>query len=204
MCYIYSPSINRAALAAFGQIATEQNGYRDLLLRWLYYFNPIVQMVHFFGGVTIAQLYLAGLSKNSKPRSTFAPWLVVISAALVVSTHLYLYGVVAYHNGFVGRNASSFYGPLVVLMIYLMARFHDTTLARILSVPIVVKLGEASYSLYLLHAFFHAALPKSIHVLGLNRWIVWAMYLVFLLFVSRVSYVIFERPMRKALRSALT
>ena len=204
MCYIYSPSINRAALAAFGQIATEQNGYQDSLLRWLYYFNPIVQMVHFFGGVTIAQLYLAGLSKNSKPRSTFAPWLVVISAALVVSTHLYLYGVVAYHNGFVGRNASSFYGPLVVLMIYLMARFHDTTLARILSVPIVVKLGEASYSLYLLHAFFHAALPKSIHVLGLNRWIVWAMYLVFLLFVSRVSYVIFERPMRKALRSALT
>ena len=204
LCFVYSASIDRAALAAFGPVATDQNGYQDSLLRWLYYFNPLVQMVHFFGGVTAAQYYLVKSKQPNAPRTALSFWLAPISVALVLGAHLYLYGSVAYHNGFIGRNASSFYGPLVVVMIYLIARFHSDALSRILSFSIVVKLGEASYSLYLLHAFFHAAMPSYVHALALNRWIVWSMYLIFLLCVSRTSYVFFERPARRILRNALT
>lgn len=204
LCFVYSTFIDRAALAAFGPVATEQNGYQDSLLRWLYYFNPVVQMVHFFGGVTAAQYCLVRSKEPIKSRTALTSWLVPISVTLVFGAHLYLYGVVAYHNGFVGRNASSFYGPLVVVMIYLIARFHSGTLSRILSFSIIVKLGEASYSLYLLHAFFHGAMPSYVHAFALNRWIVWAMYLIFLLCVSRASYVLFERPVRRMLRNILT
>jgi len=204
LCFVYSAAIDRVALAAFGPIATDQNGYQDSLLRWLYYFNPLVQMVHFFGGVTAAQHYLARRKEPSEFRTALGSWLVPISVTFVFGAHLYLYGVVAYHNGFVGRNASSFYGPLVVVMIYLITRFHSGALSRVLSYSIIVKLGEASYSLYLLHAFFHGALPSYVHALGLNRWIVWGMYLIFLLCVSRASYVFFERPVRRILRNALT
>ncbi len=155
-CFANSDAIELTALAAFGPVGTEQNGYQDSLLRWLYYFNPISQIAHFLAGVAIAQSFLAKRVVISKGK-----WLVPASALLLLGTHYYLYEVIAPHSAFVGRNASSFYGPFVVLTIYLIVFSPRTVLSRALALPLMVAFGEASYSLYLLHAFFLPILTRT-------------------------------------------
>lgn len=193
-CFVHGNLIEQSALAAFGPIATEQNGYQDSLLRWLYYFNPISQIAHFFAGVAVAQSFL-----TAKVVNPHGKWLVLAATLLLFGTHFYLYGIIAPHNGFVGRNASLFYGPLVVLSIYLIVMFPEAVLSRLCARPFMVSSGEASYSLYLLHAFFAPFLLR-LQALNLYHWVLWGTCLILLLCVSRLSYVCFERPARNILR----
>ena len=115
----------------------------------------------------------------------------------MVMVHLWLYGVVAYHSSFIGRTASPLYGPLVAMTIYLVARY-DTPWSRLFSQAIPVRLGEVSYSIYLLHEI----IPSAFKRLGLMTtdiavaWVTWAGSLVLLVLISLVSYAVIERPAR--------
>ena len=130
---------------------------------------------------------------------------VTLTAILaVVMIHLWLYGVVAYHSSFIGRTASPLYGPLVAMTIYLVARY-DTPWSRLFSLAIPVRLGEVSYSIYLLHEI----IPSAFKRLGLMTtdiavaWVTWAGSLVLLALISLVSYAVIERPARTWLRALL-
>lgn len=198
-CYAHRDTIENTALVAFGPIATEAHGYQDSLIRWLYYFWPMSQIVHFFGGVAAAQAFLW-----QKQSARGGALIVPLCAAAVLITHFYLYLVIAPTDGFVGRNASSFYGPLVVLAICAMVLWPGTAVPRLLSQPFMVKCGEASYSLYLLHAFLSPYLARPHATISLNGWALWSACLIFLLGLSRTSYVLFERPARNTLRKRLS
>lgn len=69
----------------------------------------------------------------------------------------------------------------------------------------MVALGQASYSIYLLHEIF----PSAYKRLGIEAanplaaWALWAATLVLLALVSRASYLAIENPARRILRRLL-
>jgi peptidoglycan/LPS O-acetylase OafA/YrhL len=201
LCRYYEEDINRVGLAIFGPVASTDNGYEESLMRWLLYFNPAARLGEFLAGLAAAHLYLAERPTLSAPRASA----VTLAAVLAVAVfHLWLYGVVAYHNSFIGRTASPLYGPLVAMMVYLIARY-DTPWSRLFSQAIPVRLGEVSYSIYLLHE----VIPSAFKRLGLMTtdiavaWVTWAGSLLLLALISQVSYAAIERPARAWLRARL-
>jgi peptidoglycan/LPS O-acetylase OafA/YrhL len=88
--------------------------------------------------------------------------------------------------------------------VYLVARY-NTPWSRLFSHAVPVRLGEVSYSIYLLHEI----IPSVFKRLGLMTmdiavaWVTWAGSLVLLALISLVSYAVIERPARTWLRALL-
>jgi peptidoglycan/LPS O-acetylase OafA/YrhL len=202
LCRYYEEDINRIGVAIFGPAASTDNGYENSLMRWLLYFNPAARLSEFLAGLAAAHLYMA---QRRAALSTWRASAVTLGALLAtVMVHLWLYGAVAYHSSLIGRTASPLYGPLVATTIYLVARY-DTPWSRLLSQAIPVRLGEVSYSIYMLHEI----IPSAFKRLGLMTtdiavaWVTWAGSLVLLVLISLVSYAVIERPARMRIRALL-
>jgi len=157
-----------------------------------------VHVVEFLGGVAAAALFL---SRSPLP-NRFGNAATLISLVLAISIHIWLYGYIAPTNGAIGRTGSSLYQPIVVIFVFLVAACPYSTISRILSFPFIVALGESSYSIYLLHAFF-SGVPRRLLFLGIHPWLLWAVSLGAVFLISRVSYAYFERPAQKILRRTL-
>lgn len=199
-CRGFEPQIETFALQHFGPVAAVANGYQDLLLQWLLYFNPLAHLAEFCGGVAAAALYLERPARASH-RSGHG--LVAGSLIALLGIHLWLYGSIAPESGFIGRTAAALYAPLAVLFVFLAASFPASLSSRALNLPFAVKFGEASYSIYLLHAFFWGV-PRRLFFLGLHPWLLYAGALTAILLISRVSYLWYERPAQRALRRLLS
>ena len=130
--------------------------------------------------------------------------MTLAAIALTVGLHLWLYGVIAPGNSFVGRTASQLSAPLVAVTVYLIARY-QTPSSHILSLPLTVRLGAASYSIYMLHEI----VPSAFKRLGLQSpdiaigWVTWVGALILLVLVSSVSFALIEHPARNWLRALL-
>jgi peptidoglycan/LPS O-acetylase OafA/YrhL len=204
VCQHYEEDINRLGLAIFGPAAPTDNGYENSLMRWLLYFNPAARLGEFLAGLAAAHLYLAQRRRPatlSGPRASAVTFTAILA---VVMIHLWLYGMAAYHSSFIGRTASPLYGPLVAITTYLIARY-DTPWSRLFSKAIPVRLGEVSYSIYLLHEI----IPSAFKRLGLLTtdiavaWVTWGGSLLLLALISLVSYAVIERPARTWIRALL-
>jgi peptidoglycan/LPS O-acetylase OafA/YrhL len=203
-CAYLQPEIDRVGLALFGPVATVDAGYQDSLLRWLLYFNPVARLGEFFLGMAAAHIFMRRRSSLTFLQS--APISMLAFAAVVgaVAIHLFLYEIVAYRNVTIGRIASPLYAPAVAAVLYLVARY-DTFSSRFFSNPILVRFGEASYSIYLLHEILPSAY-RHLGILPLDQsllWPTWLISLILLALVSRASYVCFERPARFGIRKWL-
>jgi peptidoglycan/LPS O-acetylase OafA/YrhL len=204
LCGHYEGTINRIGSEMFGPVASTATEYDNSLLRWLFYFDPVARLAEFFAGVAAAQLYLKPPQRVATLTAERASEYTLVAILSVVLIHLWLYGLVAPSNGFIGRIASPLYGPLVAVATYFIARF-DTPWSRLLAYPLAVQMGEASYSIYLLHEI----VPSAFKRLGLTTtdvaaaWIAWAGALLVLMLISRASYALFERPARQWLRALL-
>jgi peptidoglycan/LPS O-acetylase OafA/YrhL len=203
-CGHYEDDINRAGIAMFGPAASTASGYEYSLLRWLFYFNPAARLAEFLAGMAAAQIYLAPPPRlpAMAPASASEFTLLAILGTLLV--HLWLYGAIAPTDSLIGRIASPLYGPLVGLTVYFIARY-DTQWSRLLSVALLVQLGEASYSMYMLHEI----IPSVFKRLGLVTtdvaagWVAWFGALLLLALISLASYAMVERPARQWLRDLL-
>jgi peptidoglycan/LPS O-acetylase OafA/YrhL len=204
LCSHFQSEIDRAGLAVFGPVAQAESGYQDSLLRWLLYFNPIGRLSEFFVGMAAAHLYLMQRSHPAELQPAQASVVTLIFVVAAVAIHLWLYEVIAPGSSYIGRIASPLYGPVIAIMMYLIVRY-DTFCSRGFSNSILVRFGEASYSIYLLHEI----LPSVFSRLGLvasdqwSRWLMWSGSLLLLAIISRVSYLYIERPARLVIRARL-
>ncbi len=199
----HEAQIDHVALIGFGEKASSQAGYQDSLLRWLYYFNPIINLPAFFIGALIANLYLR--MKNQPLgsfESKYGGTITFISLASLILGHYLFYIRLAPYYTLIGRSGSLLIVPFITLLILCLTRYSKNFLSRSISHPILVKLGEASYSIYLLHAFF-LLYPRDFYYLGLNPWLLFAIAMACILVLSRLSYILFERPVQKWLRRSL-
>ena len=193
-CFCYRDRIDAFALAFIGPEAVSDN-YGESLLRWLVYFNPFVNFAAFFSGMIAASLYRA---RRLTLRE--APWVTPVTL-LLLAVHFVIYEPLARRYGFFGRTGSVLYVPLMAFTIYLIARCHAHPVARMLSATAIVRLGEASYSIYLLHAFVGRPV-KNLYDLhpGVPTYL---LAMAFVISLSLLSYRYFERPARRWLRRRL-
>jgi peptidoglycan/LPS O-acetylase OafA/YrhL len=90
------------------------------------------------------------------------------------------------------------------MTLYLVAH-NDTPRSRLFSQAIPVRLGEVSYSIYLLNEVIRSAL-KRLGLMTTNiavAWVTWVGSPLLLTLISRVSYAAIERPARAWVRPLL-
>jgi peptidoglycan/LPS O-acetylase OafA/YrhL len=202
VCGYYEQDINRIGVELFGPVASTANGYGNSLMSWLLYFNPAARLGEFIAGLAAAHVYLAARQRSAMLGPATASAMTFIAIALAIGLHLWLYGVIAPGNSFIGRTASPMSAPLVAVIVYLAARY-ETPPSRILALPLLVRLGVTSYSIYMLHEI----LPSTLKRLGLQSpdiaigWVTWAGALILLVLISRLSYALIEHPARLRIRA---
>ena len=185
-----------ASLAiTLGYVALRPDGVawptsQDNMLLWLAVvkFNPLVRLPEFLLGMGAGAWFLRG---RPGPQN----WPIAAGAVLILLGVLFQQKIPypVMHSGLLA--------PAFALLIYGIAT--QTRSFRFLRSRLLILLGEASYSLYLLHTFplalmtFQWRLGGSPHVLLLI-----GVYLVCIVLVSIGVYVGIENPLRKRLRPA--
>ena len=132
LCSHYEQDVNRIGLDLFGPAASTDSDYENSLMRWLLYFNPAARLGEFIAGLTAAHVYLVTRQRSAALGTAAASAMTLIAIALTVGLHLWLYGVIAPGNSFIGRTASQLSAPLVAVTVYLIARY-ETASSHILS-----------------------------------------------------------------------
>lgn len=158
-------------------------------------FLPIVRFPEFFLGVLLARLWSAGAFRTLQGRQT-GNWLllagsVALLAILSASPQL---PFMVLHN--------SLLSPLFALIIVLLAGSAQRP-SRALSWRPLVRLGESSYALYILHYPVGLLFFAGTRELGLaegSLWITFA-YLATVVAISLAVHRWVERPARQWLRS---
>jgi peptidoglycan/LPS O-acetylase OafA/YrhL len=203
LCGHFYAEIDKFALETFGRAASTATDYNDSLLRWLLYFNPLARLAEFCIGIAVAVAFMQRAPRAAGEADGLVSWTTLAAILALVAAHLWLYSGQA-GDVMIGRIASQLYAPLVGIMMYCIVR-DDTPWSRILSLPLAVALGQASYSIYLLHEI----IPTVYARLGIGTanpvtaWALWAAALAMLAIVSRLTYLAVESPARRVLRRLL-
>lgn len=177
-------------LALAADAATDDRVQRLFVHAFKY--HPLVRLPEFLLGVVAARLFL---DERGPPRVPATAWLVALASLVVVALGLVPYAL--WHNAFLA--------PLFALVVVALAS-GPTTVGRALSCRALVKLGEASYALYILHV------PLLYWIAGvgerrtgekvLERPAVALVSLVVIVALSRLVFVAVEAPLRRWLRRA--
>ena len=161
-------------------------------------YNPLLRLPEFCCGILLAKLYFAmPVSHPLQGRGywLYLPCTLITLAVLINGTHI-PYPLI--HNGLL----VPLYGGILLGL-----ALGGGILARFLSTSPLLLLGNASYSLYILHAPTYQWLDIAFRRL-LDRdphgWLWFFSYLIIIIGGACVFYKLIEEPLHRALRSALT
>jgi peptidoglycan/LPS O-acetylase OafA/YrhL len=206
--YDREAAINAWAVAHYGPVAEMREPHddfaaQDSYVRWLFYFAPYLRMGEFVLGSLIAQLYVQ--LRNVKP-SDLANALgtigILAAAASMFVISYYLYSPDVGPN-FLRKMYMNFaLGPSAALMIFCAARYRNVFSMWLTSRPLLV-LGDASYSIYLVHFMVLMVATKLIgsaaHGVVFDSAAI-ALSTIAILAISVLLYTYYESPARKFLR----
>jgi len=176
-----------------------ENGLHVQWLR-IVWFNPYVRLPEFVAGVILARLFLlrasssAPVLRSSSEMTRARALLPVVSAVAII---------VLLATGIFGASVLPTYvvlDPLLALLIYSLASSRGP-LASFLSLPIMLLLGEASYSLYILHFPVRDWLGRALDLSSAPSFVV---YLAVVIGLSILSLYVVEQPARHAIKRLST
>ncbi|HVH78730.1 MAG TPA: acyltransferase, partial [Stellaceae bacterium] len=184
-----APRLVNWALVHFPQARPEQ------FVHWLLFQSPWGRISEFLLGAAAAQVYLVGrpgdAANSEAARLAIGRWLPLASLVAFV---LPLSLIVIFFMNIQGI-ATQFLAAPVAVFAYAVARY-PTRLSRFLSHPLLVRLGDASYSLYLLHFFVlheYGQRWEQDHP-GVPRILVFLVLMVVAMALAVVSHRWIERP----------
>jgi peptidoglycan/LPS O-acetylase OafA/YrhL len=206
-------NIAEIGLRAFGEIGDGRStSGQDSLYRWLVYFSPYSRVLEFIAGGLAAQLFITtsqGAPDAAAKGRGIA--LTALAIAAVLATQVFLYGPrffsIQVHQ-FISNFSMSFgFAPACALLIYCCARYRNALTAPFNWRPFIV-LGDASYSIYLLHmAFFSSVRLQPIDATFLNilaRLALFCGVTALLFATSLVTYRLIEVPARRWVRATFS
>jgi peptidoglycan/LPS O-acetylase OafA/YrhL len=164
-----APQIDAWAVSHYGPIAGTENGIQDSYFRWLMYFSPYLRIGEFILGCIIAQLFIQLECKSISDRERLVGRLILAVGILSVPVLTYMmYSPYGYVLSVRRLNLNFGLAPSVALIIFCVARY-DTIFTRTLNSRAFEALGNASYSIYLIHflvfvvaaSFLGASLPAT-------------------------------------------
>ena len=201
--YDRTDRINAWAVAYFGPVADIGERPQDSFARWLLYFSPYLRLGEFVLGALVAQFCtrLRSVAVSTLENSLGAAGFVAAAASAVAATY-------AEYSPNVGTtilremNMNFALAPSAALLIFCAARYRGA-LFRPLTCRPVIMLGEASYSIYLVHlVIFTAAarlLAPAAH--GVLYDVAELLLITIIIFLISIAlYAFYEAPARKLLR----
>jgi len=201
--YNRTDQINAWAVAHFGPVADVGERPQDSFVRWLLYFSPYLRLGEFVLGVLVAQLYaqLRRVAVRTLEKSVGAAGFAAAAASAFAVTYVE-------YSPNVGTtilremNMNFALAPSVALLIFCAARYRGVIFRPLTCRPIMV-LGEASYSIYLVHLVILTAAARMLVPAGhgvLYDVVELLLTTVVIVLVSIALYAFYEAPARKLLR----
>ena len=196
------PNIDAHAVAHFGMVASQVNGFNDSFFRWVLYFSPYLRIGEFILGCLTAHLYEAFKSRTVGVRE--ASIAEVVFFAVAASIPAILYATYSPDVGFILLKELQFnfgLAPSVAMLIFCCARY-QLPLARWISSRPMVALGDASYSIYMIHMLVFYVAASSYVALPVNRYTVavlgirYVFLLALIVLISLGLHATFEKPTR--------
>lgn len=164
---------------------------------WLGYINPVINLPTFALGIASARLFLDTWGKKEKSTQTHLLIIAITLLVIYISGAATITGNLPISHFLSVSSASPFFA---VLLFSLCA--YDGIVPRFLALPVIVYLGEISYSLYLMHQIVfrwwangHNNLPVPI----IAQWV--AMVSVALV-LAIANFHVVEKPLRKGVLRA--
>jgi peptidoglycan/LPS O-acetylase OafA/YrhL len=204
--YDRSEAINAWAVGHYGPVAEMRQSQDDFAAQnsfvfWLSYFSPYLRMGEFVLGSLVAQLYLQ-LRKPTDLENAIGTGLFVAAAASVFAITFLEYGPDVGVNVFRKMYMNFALAPSAALLVFGAARYHNV-FSRLLTWRPVMILGDASYSIYLLHFMVlmvaFRLIGPTVHGDVFNTVVV-VLCTVATLLISILMYTYYEAPARRWLR----
>jgi peptidoglycan/LPS O-acetylase OafA/YrhL len=195
--------INAWAVAHFGPVADIGERPQDSFVRWLLYFSPYLRLGEFVLGALVAQLYvLLRRVTVSTPENLVGAAGFVAAAASAVAVTYVEYSPNVGTTILRETNMNFALAPSAALLIFCAARYRGA-IFRALTCRPVMLLGEASYSIYLVHLVILTAAARLLAPAGHGIWYDVAELLLITIVIFLISvalYAFYEAPARKLLR----
>ena len=187
-------SFNVAEIHAIGAALYGSPELAGKFVGWVVFYAPLGRMSEFLLGAAAAQYYLSKADHESRRPPAAATWIAAIAILIWTGTAVLPPWPVA------GVYASVIAAPIAGFV--LLSVLQPAGASRLLSNPILVKCGEASYSLYLLHFYtMHEwAAPWATGHRTIVRVLLYFAGIAASLVLARAVYLCFERPSRIWLR----
>lgn len=207
---------NLAAVLAFAQrhvpdYIDVSSSWEHSFYRWFFYFSPYARVFEFLLGCLTAQaVALLRVRRRSRYEHHVANFVLVLSlASLVLMGALYLgLGGLARVNVYIQHLALNFLcAPPIAFILFYVARY-ETAFTKFLSLPVLVGLGDTSYSIYLVHSWtlriFIRPAPPLNWVWGIDTIFRVLFGILFTIVVAYATYQLIESPSRIWLRRRLS
>lgn len=155
-------------------------------------FSPLIHLPQFVIGVVTG---LAFIARRNVARSTNWQTLSVIAGIAVILASSHRIPYLLLQGGALA--------PLFALTIYTLGCGGGIA-GKLLAHPVAVRMGEASYALYLIHMPLSWYLTKALHMMGWPRIEAWTGLTVFVLIAQLVAFATFsavEQPARERLKA---
>jgi peptidoglycan/LPS O-acetylase OafA/YrhL len=169
--------------------------------RWIYQ-TPLLRLGDFLLGFASAQLYLSARSARQRGpgrrRLTVAAEITLLAAVVTMMSSARLLDTAGSYD--------VFYAIPATILLYLVATNPTVGFGWLLSFPLIVALGEASYAFYLIHV------PVG-HSIGLDGYVNGGTPTALLVYAARIGivallawgiHVSIERPARRWLRRSVS
>lgn len=176
---------------------------RDISSTALVYINPLGRLAEFVLGIAIGKFFL-GLPGRRESRTALFTALEILAVAGVLGMLRYSGELGAVLRPFIGRVGEEWLlhsgiPPLSAALVLVMA-MERGWVSALLSRPLLVLLGEISYSVYLTHQVLLRALIQ--HGALFDSWPLWVRITLYVLVTLGLSWLIWrfiERPARRGL-----
>jgi peptidoglycan/LPS O-acetylase OafA/YrhL len=201
--YNRTDQINAWAVAHFGPVADVGERPQDSFVRWLLYFSPYLRLGEFVLGSLVAQLYAqfrrvrVGTLENSVGAVGF-----VVAAASAVAVTYVEYSPNVGTTVLREMNMNFALAPSAAALIFCAARYCGAIFRPLTCRPVMV-LGEASYSIYLVHLVILTVAARLIVPAGhgiLHDVAELLLTTIIIFLISIALYAFYEAPARKLLR----
>ncbi len=149
---------HRGAIDAFAVRHMNQiGGDEHTVYRWLFYYSPYGRVFEFILGCLSAQIYAIFAAHPVSPREAF--WgRILLHASLVF---LFAFALVFLFKPF-GTNVAIYVTLLkqnfgcavgLAVLVFCVSRYRSSSVAAMLSTPLMVRLGDLSFSIYCVHTW---------------------------------------------------
>jgi len=211
LAYHNISAIDQFGVAHWGPIAGWQvTGFQDSFLRWLVYFAPYTRLPEFLLGCLCAALYRETAASTPSAREQRAGFAVAGIATIAIAALAFIMSQSPIRSSFVGFLHLNFGFALPVAALIFCAARYRNPISALLSHRVMVRCGDASYSIYMLHILIiESAGLKDLNI-GLSGWLTLIVLLRLVVAIlttiglSLVTYQLIEVPARRWLRRLLT